>query len=154
MNDYTHGTRRGSYPRFWHKTLKSEAFLLKKILIVDDEFLIRWSLSEAISEEGYSVKAVENGKQALEAIDTECFDLVITDLVMPSPDGWEVLKHVKEKYPRAEVVIITAHGTQDTEAAAKERGAYGYIEKPEIIDKIILLLRNLHKEESGHLIPN
>jgi DNA-binding NtrC family response regulator len=118
----------------------SEAGLAKKVLVADDEFLIRWSLTEVLSERGYLVKAVESGDRALEAIRAERFDFIITDLIMPGRDGWEVLQYAKGTYPRTKVVVITAHGTQDTEAMAKERGAYGYIEKPEIIDKIMMLL--------------
>ena len=128
--------------------------MTKKILIADDEFLIRWSLKEALSKEGYDVKAVEDGEKALEVIKNESFDCIITDLVMPGRDGWEVLERVKETYPKAKVVIITAYGTQDTEAVAKEKGAFGYIEKPEIIDKIKSLLESIRFNNSNHQIPN
>ena len=128
--------------------------LTNKILIADDEFLIRWSLSEALSQDGYEVKAVEDGDKALEAIKSESFDFVITDLVMPGKNGWEVLEWVKEVYPKAKVVIITAYGAQDTEAVAKAKGAYGYVEKPEIIDKIKGLLKSTRFNNSNHQIPN
>ncbi|MEW6374956.1 MAG: response regulator [Thermodesulfobacteriota bacterium] len=128
--------------------------MTNKILVADDEFLIRWSLSEALSQDGYEVKAVEDGEKALEAIKEEDFDFIITDLVMPGKDGWDVLKRVKETYPKAKVIIITAYGTHDTEAAAKEKGAYGYVEKPEIIDKIKNLLKSMRFNNSNHQIPH
>ncbi len=128
--------------------------MTNKILIADDEFLIRWSLSEALSQDGYEVKAVEDGEKALEAIKSESFDFVITDLIMPGKTGWEVLERAKEIYPKAKVVIITAFGNHDTEAAAKAKGAYGYIEKPEIIDKIKNLLKSIRFNNSNHQIPN
>ncbi|RPJ11770.1 MAG: response regulator [Deltaproteobacteria bacterium] len=120
-------------------------FSPKKILVADDEYLIRWSLTEVLSEEGYEVKAVENGEGALEAIKNEYFDFVITDLVMPGINGWQVLKRVKETYPKAKVIVITAYGQQDTEVIAKERGADAYIEKPEMLDKIMMLLRGVRE---------
>ena len=126
--------------QFRDKANKSEVDLAKKVLVADDDFLIRWSLTEVLSEQGYLVKAVENGDKALEAINAERFDFIITDLVMPGRDGWEVLQYTKGTYPKTKVVVISAYGTQDTEAMAKERGAYGYIEKPEIIDKIMTLV--------------
>jgi len=117
----------------------------RKILIADDEFLIRWSISQALSQDGYLVTAVGDGEEALEAIMTQDFDFVITDLVMPGQDGWKVLEHIKEIYPRPKVVIITAHGNQETGSVAREKGAFGYIEKPDIIDKIRDLLRRTHQ---------
>jgi DNA-binding NtrC family response regulator len=114
--------------------------LAKKILVADDDFLIRWSLTEVLSELGYLVKAVENGQKALEAIEAERFDFIITDLIMPGRDGWEILRYAKGTYPETKVVLISAHGTPDTEAMAEKRGAYGYLEKPEILDKITTLL--------------
>ncbi len=114
--------------------------MVKKVLVADDDFLIRWSLTETLSGQGYLVKAVENGEQAFEAISAERFDFIITDLIMPGRDGWEILQYAKGTHPETKVVLVTAHGTQDTEAMAKERGAYGYFDKPEIIDKITTLL--------------
>jgi DNA-binding NtrC family response regulator len=133
---------------------KGEIELTNKVLVADDEFLIRWSLSEALSKEGYEVKIVEDGNKALETINSEFFDFVITDLMMPGINGWEVLERIREACPKTRVVIITAHGTKDTETTAKERGAYGYIEKPEIIDKIKALLRGMGPYDLNHWPPN
>jgi DNA-binding NtrC family response regulator len=126
----------------------------KKILVADDEFLIRWALAQALSEEGYDVKAVEGGEKALEAMKEEGFDFIITDLVMPGKNGWEVLEGAKEEYPKAKVVIITAYGTEDTETVAKEKGAYGYIEKPELIEKIKNLLKSIHPNVFNDRMPS
>jgi len=128
--------------------------MANKILVADDEFLIRWSLSEALKQDGYEVKAVEDGEKALEAIKNESFDFVITDLVMPGKSGWEVLEQVRETYPKAKVVIVTAYGAQDTEGVAKEKGAYGYIEKPQIIDKVKDLLKSIRSNGFNHRLPN
>ena len=126
-----------------HKASEDGDSLVNKVLVADDDFLIRWSLMEVLSERGYLVKAVENGEKALEAINAERFDLIITDLVMPERDGWEILQYAKGTHPGTKVILITAHGTQDTEAMAKERGAYGYVEKPEVLDKIMTLIGNV-----------
>jgi DNA-binding NtrC family response regulator len=117
--------------------------LAKKILVVDDELLIRWSLIEALSKEGYEVKAAANGSKALDDLHREEFDFILTDLRMSGIDGWEVLAKAKELYPQAKVVIITAYGSQNTETEAWEKGAYAYIEKPEIIDKVKRLLKKI-----------
>ena len=128
--------------------------LNNKVLVADDELLIRWSLAEALSQEGYEVKAVEDGKKALDAIRSENFDFVITDLMMPGMNGWEVLEWTKKFYPQAKVVIITAYGTEDVEIMAKEKGACGYVEKPEIIDKIKALLKGFCSNRSSYGTPN
>lgn len=113
----------------------------QKILIADDELLIRWSLSQALAREGYEVVAVEDGKKAIEALKTGSFDFIIIDLIMPELDGWEVLEFVRQTTPPIRVIMITAHGREDTEKIAKERGAWAYVEKPFIIDKIKDLLK-------------
>ena len=114
-----------------------------KILIADDEYLIRWSLSQALSQEGYEVISVEDGKKALEAAKTHRFDFVITDLVMPELDGWKVLETIRQMnlQPLPQVIIITAHGNDETRKAAIEKGAWAYVEKPYIIDRIKEILK-------------
>jgi len=116
-----------------------------KILIVDDEYLIRWSLSHALSQEGYEVKAVEDGRKALDAA-SEHFDFVITDLVMPELDGWQVLEYFRRVHPQTRVIILTAHGKETFEKAAHEKGAWAYIEKPYCIDRIKELLKSSQKD--------
>ena len=113
----------------------------QKVLIVDDEFLIRWSLSEALSQEGYEVIAVEDGKKAIETAKTEHFDFIITDLLMPELDGWKVLETIQEIQPCPRVIIITAHGKEDYARVAKEKGAWAYVEKPYLIEKIKGILK-------------
>jgi DNA-binding NtrC family response regulator len=120
-----------------------------RILIADDEFLTRWSLAQALSQEGHEVVAVENGEKAIEAAKTQHFDFIITDLVMPEPNGWEVLETLQQIQPLPRVIIITAHGGEDTERVAKEKGAWAYIEKPYIIDQIKEILKEGPREEVG-----
>jgi DNA-binding NtrC family response regulator len=112
-----------------------------KILIVDDEFLIRWSLSQALSHEGYDVISVEDGKKALEVAKTHRFDFVITDLFMPESDGWEVLEAIRRTTPQPHVIVITAHGNHETKRTAVEKGAWAYVEKPYLIESIKELLK-------------
>jgi CheY-like chemotaxis protein len=112
-----------------------------RILIADDEFLIRWSLTEALSQEGYEVFSVEDGRKAIEAAKAQHFDIIITDLVMPELDGWEVLEMTKQTRPPPRVIIITARGNEEIRRIAKEKGAWAYVEKPYIIDKIKEILK-------------
>ncbi len=115
-----------------------------KILVADDEFLIRWSLTRALSQEGYDVISVEDGRKAIEAANSEHFDFVITDLIMPESDGWEVLEKTMLTQPPPRVIIITARGNEDTGILAKSRGAWAYVEKPFVIDKIKEILRSAY----------
>jgi DNA-binding response OmpR family regulator len=105
--------------------------------------LIRWSLSEALAREGYEVISVDDGKKAIEAVRVEHFDFIITDLVMPELDGWAVLESIRQFHlqPPPRVIIITAHGEEKTKNAVLEKGAWAYVEKPYIIDRIRDILK-------------
>jgi DNA-binding NtrC family response regulator len=121
----------------WSATIQSY-----KILVADDEFLIRWSLTQALCQEGYEVISVENGRTAIEAAKAQRFDFIITDLVMPELDGWEVLETAIQTRPPPRVIIITAQGNEDIGRIAKEKGAWAYVEKPYIIEKIKEILNS------------
>jgi len=121
----------------WSATIQS-----CKILVADDEFLIRWSLTQALCHEGYEVISVENGRTAIEAAKAQRFDFIITDLVMPELDGWEVLEMAIQTQPPPRVIIITAQGNEDIGRIAKEKGAWAYVEKPYVIEKIKEILNS------------
>jgi len=110
-----------------------------KILVVDDEAIVRDSLRDWLSDVGHQVLTAENGFQALEIIQKEKPSIAIVDLVMPGMDGIELLKRAKEISPGIEVVIITAYGSIPTAITAIREGAYDYIEKPFCPEKVELL---------------
>ena len=114
-----------------------------KILVVDDEAIVRDSLSDWLSDVGYQVLTAENGPQALEIIEKQRPSIAIVDLVMPGMDGIELLKKAKEISPRLEVIIITAYASIPTAIAAIRAGAYDYIEKPFCPEKVELLIEKL-----------
>ncbi len=113
------------------------------ILIVDDEEIIRESLSFVLKKEGYRVQEAPNGQAALELIKKDSFDLVITDLEMPEMKGVELLEHISEVSPETLVVIITAYGSIDTAIAALRMGAVDYILKPVEFDELLVKVRRL-----------
>jgi two-component system, OmpR family, alkaline phosphatase synthesis response regulator PhoP len=121
---------------------RSAAIQSYKILIADDEFLIRWSLTQALCREGYEVISVENGRKAIEAAKAQHFDFIITDLIMPELDGWKVLEMTRQTQSPPRVIIVTARGSEDTGRIAKTKGAWAYVEKPYIIDKIKEILNS------------
>jgi DNA-binding NtrC family response regulator len=102
--------------------------------------LIRWSLSQALSQKGYEVLSVENGRKAVEAIGRQTFDFIITDLYMPELDGWKVLETARNARPQPRVIIMTAHGKEFKEMA-QQKGAWAYVEKPYLVEKIEELLK-------------
>jgi len=114
-----------------------------KILIVDDEVIIRESLRDWLSDVGHQVLTAENGLQALEIIEKEKPGIVFADLVMPGMDGIELLKSTKEISPAIDVVIITAYGSIPTAINAMREGAYDYIEKPFCPERAELLVDKL-----------
>jgi len=108
-----------------------------RILVVDDEDIVRTSCSRTLSPEGYEVRLAKNGAEGLMMASEERFDLVLTDLKMPDMDGIEVLRIIKEKWPETAVIIVTGYQTVDTAVKAIKLGAYDYIEKPFTPDALI-----------------
>ncbi|MBP1746213.1 MAG: response regulator with CheY-like receiver, AAA-type ATPase, and DNA-binding domain [Deltaproteobacteria bacterium] len=112
-----------------------------RILIADDEFLIRWSLEQVLIQDGHHVVTAEDGQKAIEAGRTTFFDFVITDIFMPESDGWHVLDAFSKCQPSTRVIIMTAYGEGELGRVAKEKGAFAYVEKPYLIQRIKDILR-------------
>ncbi|MBN1381528.1 MAG: sigma-54-dependent Fis family transcriptional regulator [Deltaproteobacteria bacterium] len=109
-----------------------------KILIAEDNDLNRENLAELLTSSGYEVKEVTNGKEAMDVMVEDKFDLVITDLKMPQADGLVLLKFCKEMNPDSVVIIVTGYGTVNTAVEAMKLGAFDYIIKP-LKDEIVKL---------------
>jgi len=118
-----------------------------KILVVDDEAIVRESLHDWLSDAGYQVFTAENGPKALEIIEREKLGIVIADLVMPGMDGIELMGRAKEIQPKIEVIIITAYGSVPTAIAAMKEGSYDYIEKPFCPERAELLVKKLAEHQ-------
>ena len=119
-----------------------------KILVVDDEAIVRESLGDWLKDVGYQVLTAENGPKALEVIEKEKPGIMIADLVMPGMDGIELMKRAKAQQPKIEVIIITAYASIPTAITAMKEGAYDYIEKPFCPERAELLVEKLveHQE--------
>ncbi len=111
------------------------------VLIVDDEKNIREGLGKALELEDYNVLLAEDGKEALNVLNNEEVDLIITDLKMPVMSGEELLKKVASAYPTVPVIILTGHGTIESAVNAMRDGAYDFITKPLNLDRLSLLAK-------------
>src|SRR5215213_9389721 len=109
------------------------------ILVVDDEQLIRWSLTERLKEEGYHLVEAGTAATAVER-HAEGVDLVLLDYKLPDGDGLSVLKQIKDADPDTLVILLTAHSSVDMAVAAMKHGAYHYANKPFNLDEIALLV--------------
>ncbi|MDX9822662.1 MAG: response regulator, partial [Syntrophales bacterium] len=109
-----------------------------KILIAEDNDLSRENLIELLREEGYSVTAVQDGRQAMDTFIADRFDLVVTDLRMPHMDGLELLKFIRGMNQDTVVIIVTGYGTINTAVEAMKLGAFDYVTKP-IKDDLVKL---------------
>jgi len=112
----------------------------KRILVVDDEAVIREGMRRILDGGGFTVETFANGYLAIEKLQAEAFDLLITDLKMPGMGGMEVLKSIKVLQPEMPVIIITGYSSVDTAVEVMKNGAVDYIAKPftpeEIIEKV------------------
>jgi len=115
--------------------------LNERILIVDDDADIRKVLSSILSEEGYLVAAVENGKQALKATENQFFDLALIDVELPGIKGTELLHKLKETQPRMVKIILTGFPSFENAMKAVNEGADGYILKPFEGGKLLKTIR-------------
>ncbi len=109
----------------------------KRIIVVDDEDIIREGMRRILSNSGFVVEAFANGYLALEKLQNAFFDLLITDLKMPGMSGMDVLKSIKVLQPEMPVIMITGYSSVDTAVEAMKIGAVDYIGKPFTPDEIV-----------------
>lgn len=112
-----------------------------KILAIEDEKNMREILKILLEGEGYEVSCAANGVEGIALIESDIFDLIITDIKMPGADGFQVLKKAQEVSQGTLVIIITAFGTTESAIEAMKLGAYDYIHKPFRIDEIRLVVK-------------
>ncbi len=118
-----------------------------RILVVDDELVIRESLHGWLKKSGYQVDTAEGGSAALAMLEKTPYDLLFLDIMMPVMSGIEVLEVVKEDYPQTLVVMITAYGSVETAVQAMKRGANDYLLKPFDPDQLSLLTEKLMQQK-------
>jgi len=113
-----------------------------RILVVDDERMIRWSIQQTLSKDGHAVAAVETGEEAVAQATDEMPDLVFLDITLPGIDGLEVLRRLKALDPSVAVVMVTATEDLKTAVEAMRLGAYDYVSKPFDLDRLRVIAQN------------
>lgn len=111
-----------------------------RVLVVDDEKVIRDGCRRVLTDKGYHVLTAENGSEAMDVLVDEPVDIILLDLKMPVMGGEEMLEKACELYPDIPVLIITGHGTIDTAVECMKKGAYDFITKPFQIDQFIMTI--------------
>ncbi len=126
---------------------------LKMVLIVDDEETLTWSMAKSLSKDKdkYEVIIANNGREALNYLGKNKFDLVITDIRMPDINGLDLLVKIKKEYPQTKVIIMTAYGSYDVQKEANRRGSLYYVEKPFEISDIRKIIIDLIGKKRGFL---
>ncbi len=113
----------------------------ESILLVEDEKILRVTLEEALKTEGYTVLSVEDGNDALAALEEGAFSLVITDIRLPNAGGLEILKKCIAESPTTPVIMMTAYGNIKDAVEAMQIGAFDYISKPFDLDEVLLTVQ-------------
>lgn len=112
-----------------------------KLLVVDDEHLIRWSLEQNLKKQGYEVVTAGTGEEALRLMREEQPDLVLLDIQLPGISGINVLEKIKEHDESIIVIMVTAHGGLETAVNAMRLGAYDYVSKPFNLDELSIIVK-------------
>jgi DNA-binding NtrC family response regulator len=107
------------------------------ILVIDDEEVVRRSLSRALDNDRCHVETAANGRHGLNALARQAFDLVLLDLKMPEMDGVQVLGEIKKRWPETEVIVITGYPALETAKQAIRLGAYDFLAKPVGPDEVM-----------------
>lgn len=115
---------------------------MSKILIIDDEKVIRSTLKEILEYEKYEISEAQDGEQGLKMIQEEEFDLVLCDIKMPKMDGIEVLENASKLEKQPQFIMISAHGSIETAVDATKKGAFDFIPKPPDLNRLLLTVRN------------
>lgn len=114
-----------------------------KIIIVDDEEMIRWTLKEGLENEGYEVNEFKDGKSFISYFKTHGADIVFLDVRLPDSNGLDLLLEAHQMDPDAIIIIMTAYGDVDTAVTAMKRGAYDYLAKPYSLEEVNLMVQKI-----------
>jgi DNA-binding NtrC family response regulator len=115
-----------------------------RVLVVDDERLIRWSLAETLTEAGHDVAEAEDGTSAIRAVSQSVPDVVLLDFRLPDSDDLNLLTIIRKLAPRSQVILMTAFGTPDVVREALDLGTYRVVGKPFEVRDLAALVEQAH----------
>jgi DNA-binding NtrC family response regulator len=119
-----------------------------KVLLVDDEKEFTSILSQRLETRGLTVQSAANGKEALEKIQEESFDVIFLDLVMPEMNGLETLQQIKKDRPDMQVILLTGHADLKSGVDAIKMGAQDFLEKPADIQQLMEKIKEAHSQKA------
>jgi DNA-binding NtrC family response regulator len=119
-----------------------------RVLVVDDEEIVRESLSGWLAQDGYHVETAEDGPSALDRLKKERWTVLLVDMKMPGMDGLQVLEQARQMQPEVVAVIMTAYATVDTAVSAMKLGAYDYLVKPFDPDELSLMMQKIVAQQA------
>lgn len=122
-----------------------------RVLLVDDEEEFVETLADRLNMRDIEASTARNGEEALDAVKENEPDVMVLDLKMPGIDGIEVLRRARNAYPKVEVIILTGHGSEKDEGAARSLGAFDYIKKPVDLDKLVPRIQKAFKRKMKKL---
>lgn len=122
--------------------------MAKKILLIDDEKSIRYTLRDILEYEKYKVDEAQDGQEGIDMLVKEQYDVVLCDIKMPKMDGMEVLEKAQELGIQAQFIMISAHGNIETAVEATKKGAFDFIEKPPDLNRLLVAIRNAMDKSS------
>jgi two-component system, OmpR family, response regulator len=121
-----------------------------KVLVVDDEADFLETIVKRLHRRKIKATGVDSGKKALEILETENFDVVVLDVLMPGMDGIETLKHIKKRKPFVEVIILTGHASVESGIQGMQHGAFDYVMKPADLEELISKIREAFERKIIH----
>lgn len=128
-----------------------------KVLIVDDEVDFVETIVKRLRDKGYTAEGVHRGKDAIELLNEEDFDVCVLDVRMPGMDGIETLREIKKKRPALEVIMLTGHGSVESGIQGLQLGAYNYVMKPVPFGDLLQLMSQAYErkliEEDRQKVP-
>jgi CheY-like chemotaxis protein len=118
--------------------------MTKRILVVDDDEMVLMALEELLKPEGYEVHTVGSGAEALQKLEQNAYDLIMTDVIMPEMDGFELCRRIREKEKAREIPImfLTAKTRDEDRVRGLEVGANLFLSKPISPDKLLAIVAN------------
>jgi DNA-binding NtrC family response regulator len=116
----------------------------RRVLVVDDERLIRWSLAESLTDAGATVVEASNGSEALRSVKEAAPDVIVLDYRMPDSNDLTLLASIRHFAPRSQVILMTAFGTPEVVMGALDLGAFCVVSKPFEVGQLVALVGQAH----------